>query len=134
MSAYGTLPAVGLVDTLGMGATVDQVGYGVQTSALVPSAGPPYWDWIDFGTRYYAPAELVKSKHVFSDEFIKLTANPAKGKGGTAFGDSGGPNLLGGTDTILGVTSWGTNYPCGGVSCAQRVDTADVLSWIDTFL
>jgi len=134
VGTHGELPTEGLVDTLGMRETVDQVGYGVQTRVLVPGAGPPFWDYIDFGVRYYAPAELVKSKHVFSDEFIKLTANPAKGKGGTAFGDSGGPNLLGGTNTILGVTSWGTNYPCGGVSYVQRIDTADVRNWIIGFL
>lgn len=130
MDAYGELPEEGLVDTLEMMAAVDQVGYGVQGMFHVPGAGSPDWDYVEFGARYYAPAKLVKSNHVFSDEFMKLTANPAKGKGGTAFGDSGGPNLLGGTDTILAVTSWGTNYQCAGVSYAQRVDTADVLDWI----
>jgi len=130
MDEYGELPEEGLVDTLKMMTPVDQVGYGVQEMFHVPGAGPPDWDWVEFGARYYAPAHLVKSNHVFSDEFIKLTANPAKGKGGTAFGDSGGPNLLGGTDIILAVTSWGTNYQCAGVSYAQRVDTADVLDWI----
>jgi len=130
MGEYGELPEEGLVDRLEMMAPVDQVGYGVQEMFHVPGAGPPDWDWVEFGARYYAPAQLVKSNHVFSDEFIKLTANPAQGKGGTAFGDSGGPNLLGGTDTILAVTSWGTNYQCAGVSYAQRVDTADVLDWI----
>lgn len=130
MDTYGELPEEGLVDTLEMMTTVDQVGYGVQEMFHVPGAGPPDWDYTEFGARYYAPAKLVKSKHVFSDEFIKLTANPAQGKGGTAYGDSGGPNLKGGTDTILAVTSWGTNYQCAGVSYAQRVDTADVLDWI----
>jgi len=134
MDVYGELPEEGLVDTLEMKAPVDQVGYGVQEMVHVPGAGPPYWDYIEFGARYYAPAQLVKSNHVFSDEFIKLTANPAQGKGGTAFGDSGGPNLLGGTDIILAVTSWGTNYQCAGVSYAQRVDTADILAWIEGFL
>jgi secreted trypsin-like serine protease len=84
--------------------------------------------------RHFAPAQLIADKHVMNDGFIKLTANPAQGKGGTAFGDSGGPNLLGGSNTILGVTSWGTNDNCAGVSYAQRVDTADVLAWINTFL
>lgn len=133
MDVYGELPEENLVDTLEMKTTVDQVGYGVQEMFHVPGA-PPYWDYIEFGARYYAPAQLIESDHVFSDEFIKLTANPAQGKGGTAFGDSGGPNLLGGTDIILAVTSWGTNYQCAGVSYAQRVDTADILEWIEGFL
>ena len=86
--------------------------------------------YVEFGARYYAPAQLIASQDVVADEFIRTTANPAQGKGGTAFGDSGGPNLLGGTDTILAVTSWGMNYNCAGVSYAARVDTADVLNWI----
>ncbi len=134
MDEFGELPEEGLVDTLEMGTPVDQVGYGVQEMFHVPGTGPPDWDWVEFGARYYAPAELIDSDHEFSDEFIKLTANPAQEKGGTAFGDSGGPNLLGGTDTILAVTSWGTNYNCAGVSYAARVDTADVLNWINSFL
>ncbi len=134
MDTYGELPEEGLVDTLEMKATVDQIGYGVQEMFHVPGTGPPDWDWVEFGARYYAPAQLIESEHEFSDEFIKLTANSAQEKGGTAFGDSGGPNLLGGTDTILAVTSWGTNYNCAGVSYAARVDTADVLDWIYEFL
>jgi secreted trypsin-like serine protease len=130
MDTYGELPEEGLVDTLEMNVPVDQIGYGVQMMVHVPGTGPPYWDYIEFGARYYAPAQLIESEHEFSDEFMKLTANEAQEKGGTAFGDSGGPNLLGGTDTILAVTSWGTNYNCAGVSYAARVDTADVLNWI----
>jgi hypothetical protein len=35
---------------------------------------------------------LIASKHKNSGEFIKITANPAQGKGGVSFGDSGGQN------------------------------------------
>jgi len=128
LSEYGLLPDEGLVDTLKMMTPVDQVGYGVQE--MWRGGGQPFWYGLRM--RYFAPAGLITSKHVFSDEFMKLTANSAKGKGGTAFGDSGGPNLLGATNIILGVTSWGTNYQCAGVSYVQRVDTADVLDWIYT--
>jgi hypothetical protein len=130
MKEYGELPTEGLVDTLQMKATVDQVGYGVQE--MHRGGGQPYWTGPKM--RYFAPAELITTDDAMSDEFMKLTANPAQEKGGTAFGDSGGPNLLGDTNTILGITSWGTNYQCAGVSYAQRVDTADVLSWINSFL
>lgn len=134
MDRYGELPEEGLVDTLEMKVPVDQVGYGVQMMVHEPGTGAPYWTYIEFGARYYAPAELIECEAATADEFIKLTANAAQEKGGTAFGDSGGPNLLGGTDTILAVTSWGTNYPCAGVSYAARVDTADVLDWIYEFM
>jgi hypothetical protein len=135
LDEYAELPSyAGLVDDLDMKEDVDLVGYGVQMQYLSPSVpyGPPSWDWIDFGYRYNATAQLIKTKDAFSDEFMKTTANPAGGKGGTCFGDSGGPILLAGTNTVLGVCSWGTNYPCAGVGYQQRVDTADILEWINT--
>jgi len=134
LGVYGELPTEGLVDTLPMKSMVLQVGYGVQEMALYDEAphGPP--DWVNEFERMYAPAQLITSKHKWGDEFIKTTANPAKGKGGTAFGDSGGPIFIGTSETIIGVTSWGTNYPCAGVSYASRIDTADVLEFINYYL
>ena len=84
-------------------------------------------------TRYYAPSRLIQSNHKQSVEFIKLSANPAKGKGGTCFGDSGGPDLLGGTNTILAVNSYVTNGNCAGVTYSNRVDSSLVLEFINSF-
>ena len=58
---------------------------------------------------------------------------PDQGKGGTAFGDSGGPALLGGTKTVLAVTSFGTNNNCACVGYYCRVGNQDVLDWINSF-
>lgn len=54
--------------------------------------------------------------------------------GGTCFGDSGGPDLLGGTDTVLAVNSYVTNVNCSGVIYSQRVDVPEVLEWIESYL
>lgn len=129
---YASLPEVGLVDTLAMNQEVDLVGYGVQTQ--YHGGGPPFWWWIDIDHRYNATAQLIASDDVFSDEFMKITANPAKGKGGTCFGDSGGPILLAGMDTVLGVCSWGTNGNCAGIGYQQRIDIPEILSFINSFL
>ena len=56
----------------------------------------------------YAPSELISGKFTHSDEFLKLALNPGGGSGGLCFGDSGGPDLLGGTNTVLGVNSYVT--------------------------
>jgi Trypsin len=130
VNTFAKLPDVGFVDTLDMGAWVDIVGYGVQQRAV--GGGPPRW--LGTLTRYYAPSQLVASENRISDMFIKLTANPAQGKGGACFGDSGGPDLLGGTNIILGVTAFGTNGNCAGVSYSQRVDLPEVLEFIESFL
>jgi hypothetical protein len=124
--AFVTLPGVGLVDTLPMGTPVDIVGYGVQ--GFNRGGGPP--TQIFLFTRYFAPSRLIQSSHVHSAEFIKLTANPSKGKGGVCFGDSGGPDILSGTNIVLAVNSYVTNSNCAGVTYSNRVDLPDVLSFI----
>jgi hypothetical protein len=135
LDTYPTLAFVGQVDTLSMKEDVDLVGYGVQYQRRGLGVPPPgNWDYIAFGYRYSAQAQIITSTHVMSDEFMRLTANPGQGKGGTCFGDSGGPVLLAGTDTILGVCSWGTNGNCAGVSYHQRIDTLAIQDWINTFL
>ena len=126
--AFVTLPAAGLVDTLPMGTPVDIVGYGVQ--GFVRGGGRP--SAIFLFTRYFAPSQLIQSNNRQSVEFIKLTANPSKGKGGVCFGDSGGPDILSGTDIVLAVNSYVTNGNCAGVTYSNRVDLPDVLAFINS--
>ncbi len=130
VGTFAALPGAGVVDTLSMGNQVDIVGYGVQQRAV--GGGPPVW--LGTLTRYYAPSQLVASENRISDMFLKLTANPAQGKGGTCFGDSGGPDLLGGTNVVLGVNSFVTNGNCAGVTYSERVDLPPILSFITSFL
>jgi hypothetical protein len=130
VSEYAQLPDEGLVDTLKNKTPVDFVGYGVQEQ--LRGGGPPSWTGLRL--RLYAPSELVSGNFVHSDEFLKLALNPGGGSGGTCFGDSGGPDLLGGTNTVLGVNSYVTNSNCAGVGYSARVDTPDVLEWINSFL
>jgi hypothetical protein len=112
-----------------MNAAIDSVGYGLQFD----QGGGPRYPADGAFTRYYAPTQLKASNHVHSDEYIKLTANPAQGKGGTCFGDSGGPNFLGGSETILAVNSYVTNGNCAGVTYSNRIDTY-ALDFITGFL
>jgi hypothetical protein len=126
--AFAVLPPEGLVDTLPMRTPVDLVGYGAQ--GFVRGNGPP--QQVFLFTRFFAPSLLIQSNHVQSIEFIKLTANPAQGKGGICFGDSGGPDLLGGTNVVLAINSYGTNSNCAGVSYSNRVDLPDVLAFINS--
>ncbi len=128
---YAQLPTTGLVDTLEQGTVVDVVGYGV--SARSSGGGPPVWGGPK--VRLFAETQLVApGSFVHSDEFIRLTANPGGGKGGTCFGDSGGPDLLGETDTVLAVNSYVTNGNCAGVTYSQRIDIPEVLAWTRSFL
>jgi Trypsin len=127
--AFAVLPTPGLVDTLEMGTHVDIVGYGVQ--GFIRGGGMP--QPIFTAIRFFAPSQLIQSNNRSSDEFIKLTANPSKGQGGVCFGDSGGPDILSGTNVVLAVNSYVTNGNCAGVTYSNRVDLPGILSFINSF-
>jgi Trypsin len=138
VSRYAMLPEPRQVDTLARGTRIDVVGYGVQVQAQIPGSQlpkpPPFYRWVGPRQRLWAPTELVSTNFVHSSEFLRLAMNASGGSGGTCFGDSGGPDLLGGTDTVLGVNSYVTNYNCSGVGYSQRVDVPEVLEWIESFM
>jgi hypothetical protein len=137
VGGFATLPEAGLVDTLRNKTAIDFVGYGVQYQAQVPGSQlpqpPPYYRWTGPRIRMYAPSVLVSGRFVNSAEYMRLALNPGGGSGGTCFGDSGGPDLLGGTDTVLAVNSYVTNINCAGVGYSSRVDIPEVLNWIHSF-
>lgn len=138
VGGFAELPEAGLVDTLANKTPVDFVGYGVRYQVQIPGQylpqPPPYYRWDGYYNRYYAPSELVSGRFVHSAEYLRLALNPGGGSGGTCFGDSGGPDLLGGTNIVLGVNSYVTNVNCGGVGYSARVDIPEVLEWIQGFL
>jgi hypothetical protein len=127
--AFAVLPTPGLVDSLPMGTQVDIVGYGVQ--GFIRGGGMP--QQIFTAIRFFAPSQLIQSNNRSSDEFIKLTANKSKGTGGVCFGDSGGPDILSGTNVVLAVNSYVTNGNCAGVTYSNRVDLPEILSFINSF-
>ncbi len=133
LGEYGELASVGTVDNLKVGTDVTFVGYGVQYQ-VTPKIGGPYYAWTGLRERFYATANLLSNKYAISSTFMKCSANAAQGKGGTAFGDSGGPVLLGSTNTILAVTSFGPNSNCAGVGYYCRVDNPVAWEWVNGYL
>lgn len=117
-STYGALPAAGLVDTLKK-ANVDIVGFGAQE--ILHGGGQPQPGVS--GTRFSTTTSIVPGNDKLSAEFVKLHS-------GACFGDSGGPDLLGGTNIVLAENSFVDNANCAGVTYSYRVDTPQALSWI----
>lgn len=119
--AVAQLPALGFDATLPNNQLVDVVGYGVEAfdhrNPLPASVGP----------RQVATT-AVKSAGNLGDQSLKLLADP-----GACFGDSGGPNLVHGTDVLVAITSSG-NSNCKGVSFALRVDTPVVRAFLGQFV
>jgi secreted trypsin-like serine protease len=117
-TTFAKLPDPGQANTLSNKATVEIVGYGLDA----------------LGQRQVATAKVIPGGGVTGDEFLKLSSNQAQGKGATCSGDSGGPDLLPGTSTILAISGYGPNLTCKAVAYSQRLDTADELAFIGAFL
>jgi len=80
-----------------------------------------------FGTRQLTQAKVIGKP--FSDT-VKLSAAP-----GVCMGDSGGPDLVSGSDTIVAVNSYSSENPnCNGNSYSDRLDTAEALGFVKPFV
>jgi V8-like Glu-specific endopeptidase len=109
--------------------TFTSVGYGQQKAYPDASA----WKEDAEKVRMVAYPKLIQiGVPGNGDDFAILLSNNAH-TGGTCFGDSGGPNFIGNTNVIGGVTSYGVNSTCGGTGGVYRVDTKDDLDWLATF-
>jgi hypothetical protein len=117
--AYGALASPGLVDTLGNNTPIDLVGYGVV--GFTRGGGQP--QPVALFQRFLGETTAFKSNGSIGDEFLKL-------HNGACFGDSGGPDLLAGTNVILAENSFLNNGVCAGDTYSYRVDTTQAQSWI----
>jgi Trypsin len=121
--AYGVLPSLNQLDALKPSAhtTFTAVGYGVQrinpaqvVAELVRMAATPHL--LQVNTGFTGPSSLLLSNNART--------------GGTCFGDSGGPDFLGNSMVVAGVTSFAINGSCGGTGGVFRLDRRDVLDFI----
>lgn len=133
MPTYGALPKLNVLDKLArqrglQDLTFTAVGYGLQQS--FPDAAA--WKTQSDRIRMVANPHLIQINGGIVGDFSVLLSNNAN-TGGTCFGDSGGPNFIGSTNVVGGVTSFGMNGTCGGTGGVYRVDRLDDLNWLATF-
>lgn len=112
------LPSVGLIDTLDFKtAIVSTVGYGVNNYSNAST--------FSIGARYYKTVNITPGQRTqTSDVYLKTEAS-------TCFGDSGGPNFLAGTNTILGDTVWGQSIVCSDHNYFYRIDNTEALNFLN---
>ena len=126
-SAYGRLPSTDQLDVLKPSSSTifTAVGYGLQrinpaqlTAEKIRMNAQPHL--LQINTGFTGPGSLLLSNNAST--------------GGTCFGDSGGPNFLGTSSVVAGVTSFGINGTCGGTGGVFRMDRSDVLSFVSQYL
>jgi secreted trypsin-like serine protease len=122
LDEYASIAAAGTVDQLPVGTEITYSGYGVSGEKPVV---------VSYRERLMATGFIVSTHNANTAGFnIQLSTNPGADRGGSCFGDSGGPILYDDTDVILGVNSFVINGQCAGVGFAYRVDQQDVIDWI----
>lgn len=109
--------------------TFTAVGYGLQRAFPGPASFKTQNDRI----RMVAEPHLLQINNRFTGPTSILLSNNAN-SGGTCFGDSGGPNFIGSTDVIAGVTSFGLNPTCAGTGGVFRIDRQVELDWLKGIL
>lgn len=129
---FATLPTLGILDSYlnqrgKQEMTLTAVGYGLQR------INPVFV--VSERTRYQATLRIIGLRGNFgipagTSVIVSANANT----GGTCFGDSGGPQFLNNTTTVVAVTSFGVNGNCAGTGGGYRIDQADDLAWLSYIL
>ena len=131
MDEYGVLPQQDVLDKMAkrrgqQDVTFTAVGYGLQESFPTAAA----WKENNVRVRMVAYPKLNQiNAPGFTGDYSLLLSNNHK-TGGTCFGDSGGPNFIGDSNVLAGVTSYGLNGNCAGTGGVYRVDRSDDLDWL----
>jgi len=128
---YASLPPVDSLDAYATKRgrnklTFTSVGYGLQriNPVFVEAAR----------VRYVAHPKLnMINAPGFTGDFSLLLSNNHS-TGGTCFGDSGGPNFIGATNVVGGVTSFGINGNCAGTGGVFRMDRQNVQDFVFGFM
>jgi V8-like Glu-specific endopeptidase len=131
LDTYGVLPEADQLDVLAtqrglQDITFTAVGYGLQriNPVFVESEK----------IRMYAEPHLLQINAPGSTGDFSLLLSNNHSTGGTCFGDSGGPNFLGDSNVVAGVTSFGLNGNCAGTGGVFRMDRQNVLDFVNQFL
>ena len=135
LDVYGALPELDQFDDLPMPSGKSEktrftsVGYGLQAIFT----DEEQWSLVSDRIRMVANPFLLQLNvsGITGDYSLLLSNNHSTG--GTCFGDFGGPNFLGDSNIVAGVTSFGMNEGCSGIGGVFRTDRVDVLDFIDDY-
>lgn len=125
-AAFGTLPDENSLEVMArargqQNQAFTAVGYGLQQTNPVFTVAQRI--------RMSASPRLVQINSGLTGAHSLLLSNNTA-TGGTCFGDSGGPNFVGNSLVIGGVTSFGLNGNCVGTGGVFRLDRKVARDWV----
>jgi secreted trypsin-like serine protease len=122
------LPTAGSLDGLRFGTRFTSVGYGAQSVTIDHGPSFHYAD-----VRYVATGGLL----AVNPSWLRISMNPARGDGGTCYGDSGGPNFLGAgaseTNRLAAITITG-DAMCRATNVDYRLDTPSAQAFLGQYV
>ena len=134
VTSFGELAPLGTAERLagdtGRGrneALVETVGYGIQSVQPHPA---------DIESRYKSTSRIIEvTGNQSRGGNLHTSNNPSEkgGRGGSCFGDSGGPVFVNNTNLVIGVVSYGPSATCHGADYAWRVDTTPSYEFIQPY-
>jgi hypothetical protein len=119
------LPKAGSLSGVTGSQQFTSVGYG----AYEVTSGPGGHQLLYNDVRMVATGTL----NSLTPAWLRISMNPAKGDGGTCYGDSGGPNFLGSTDTVAGTTITGDTW-CRSTNVDYRLDTTSARAFLGQYV
>ena len=119
------LPTAGSLSNLPSGQRFTSVGYGAYEVTNEPGGH----DFLYDDVRMVATGTFS----AVTQAWLKISMNPSTGDGGTCYGDSGGPNFLGTTNVIAGITITG-DAVCRATNVTYRLDTESARDFLGQYV
>ena len=123
--APAALPAAGSLSNLPSDQQFASVGYGAHEVTNEPGGHQYLYDDV----RMVATGTLNST----NPAWLRISMNPATGNGGTCYGDSGGPNFLGSSNTVAATTITGDAI-CRSTNVDYRLDTASARAFLSPYV
>jgi V8-like Glu-specific endopeptidase len=119
------LPTAGSLSNVSGTQQFTSVGYG----AYEVTNGPGGHQYLYNDVRGVATGTL----NSVTKSWLRISMNPSTDNGGTCYGDSGGPNFLGNTNVIAGITITGDAI-CRSTNVDYRLDTASARAFLAQYV
>jgi V8-like Glu-specific endopeptidase len=119
------LPAAGSLSNLSGSQQFTSVGYGAYEVTNEPGGHQYLYDDV----RMVATGTL----NSINKSWLRISMNSSTGNGGTRYGDSGGPNFLGTTNTIAAITIAG-DAVCRSTNVVHRLDTESARAFLSQYV